>query len=197
MALQYYEVSANNLQHVELKYPCERCLWGKSVASDSVLNWLVLFWAQCDEATFRVCPWGSKKKEEGKTNKTHIDNDWKMKMEKKNTFESCGNGCSVKVQGHRGPSDSLSRANGSVDNMLLHRRWDRFTLAAYWNCNLAVSTTTGMERLHGNSQSHRPMWRVGINSYNTPPVWEFEIRAKKKNHYLFFWVDSLKFELRD
>lgn len=59
--------------------------------------------------------------------------------------------------GEQGPSKPASRANGSVDNLLLHRRRDGFTLAAYWNCNLAVSMTTGMERLHGNCQSHRTM----------------------------------------
>lgn len=95
-----------------------------------------------------------------------------------------------------GPSNSLSRANGSVDNLLLHRRWDRFTLAAYWNCNLAVSMSVGTVRLHGNSQSRRTMWRTGINSHNTPPVWGFEIRAKKEIT-IYFWEDSLKFELWD
>lgn len=168
----------------------------ENVASDSVFNRLVLFWAECDEATFRACLWGSEKKKEkkteGKTSKTHIESDWKFEKKKKTPFET-----NVVWRCWRpGPSNSLSRANGSVDNLLLHRRWDRFTLAAYWNCNLAVSMTIGMERLHGNSQSHRTTWRTGINSHNTPPVWELEIRAKTEIT-IYFWEDSLKFELRD
>lgn len=136
-------------------------------------------------------------KKEGKMSKTHFENEKKNNKKKPPLIR-------VKTDvvwrcRRPGPSNSLSRANGSVDNLLLHRCWDRFTPAAYWNCNLAVSMTVGMERLHGNSQSHRTMWRVGINSHNTPPVWEFELRANKEITIYFLgrffevWTAGLKY----
>lgn len=78
-------------------------------------------------------------KKKVKKNKTH--------GETKNTFESFGKCCSVKATGS-------FKLTGSVDNLLLHRRWDRVTLAAYWNCNLAVSMTTKVWRSFMAIPSH-------------------------------------------
>lgn len=177
-------------QHVGLKCPCECCRSGKMLhqtlyftdSSSSEQNVMKLL----SESVYE-----KRRQDEQDTLKTTEKWKWGKKTALIPVETDVVHRCR-----RPGPSNSLSRANGSVDNLLLHRRWDRFTLAAYWNCNLAVSMTTGTERLHGNSQSHRTMWRIGINSHNTLPVWEFEIRAEKEITS-YFWEDSLEFQLQD
>lgn len=96
--------------------------------------------------------------------------------------------------GELGPSNTLLRANGSVDNLFLHRRRERFTLTAYWNCNLAVSmtigTTSSMAILSHVAQcdAFESIHAIRLQ------VWRLKIRAEEEIA-IYFCADSLKYEL--
>lgn len=103
----------------------------------------------CDAATFRICRQDSLKMKEKKKQIKHL----RLKNDE-NTLKIV---VETECIGELGPSNTLLRANGSVDNLFLHRRRDRFTLTAYWNCNLAVSMTIGTTSSMANSESRRTM----------------------------------------